>query len=605
MIQNIAQVSAPGDRSKEQKWDHEVDLLVVGAGAAGMTAALVAATKGCQALVCEKSAHVGGTTARSSGGIWIPANHLTAAAGKPDSLPNAKEYLTALLGDDDVTGLRATYLTVGAEAIQYLEQNSDVRFLPMAANPDYRELPGAAFGGRPVASEPFDGRKLGKDFSLVAPPLPTLVALGGMMIARTDVPHLLHPLRSLASFKHAAGLVGRYLVDRLSHSRGTRLLMGNALAARLLFSLRQKNVPIWLESPVQELIREGGTVVGAVVQKAGRAHRVRARRGVVLASGGFGKSSQWRSRLLNAQEQTAHSLAFEANTGDGLTMAEAAGGLVERNDLTSGAVWAPVSKLRDRRGGVSVFPHFFMDRPKPGIIAVDRLGNRFVNEASSYHDFVAGMLADPTITSDSPAFLISDRLTLSKYGMGLVLPGLRNLRSHLRSGYVTEADSIAALAKKLRIDAEQLALTIERNNQFAQSGVDSDFGKGSTAFNRFHGDAQHEPNACIGTISSGPFYAIEIWPADLATHAGIQANRNCQVIDAHGATIEGLYACGNDLHSIWRGEAPGPGVTLGPAIVFGYVAAIHAATSGAETAKTQCSADTPITSSIEPAEMIH
>lgn len=604
MIQNHAQANpCSGASSASEQWDHEVDLLVVGAGAAGMTAALVAATEGLRALVCEKSACVGGTTARSSGGIWIPGNHLTAATGKPDSLSKARAYLDALLGTEDAHGLRETYLNVAAEAVIYLEQNSEVRFMPMAANPDYRELPGAAFGGRPVAAEPFDGRKLGRDFAVLASPLPTLVALGGMMIARTDVPHLLHPLRSIASFTHSARLVGRYIVDRFSYARGTRLLMGNALAARLFFSLRKLNVPIWRESPVKELVLEAGRVVGAVVVVAGRAQRVRAHRAVVLASGGFGHSAQWRSRLLNSQEQTAHSLAYETNTGDGLTLAENAGGLVERSDLTSGAVWAPVSKLRHRKGGVSVFPHFFMDRPKPGVIAVDRLGNRFVNEAASYHDFVAGMLADPEITSDSSAFLVCDRPTLSKYGMGLVLPGLRNLRSHLRSEYVVEADSVEALAQKLKIDAVRLSSTIYRNNQFALSGVDLDYGKGSSAFNRFHGDPHHSPNACLGAISSGPFYAIAIWPSDLATHAGIQANRHCQVIDSKGSTIDGLYACGNDLHSVWRGEAPGPGVTLGPAMVFGYVAAMHAANTDKVSTSHARPAEASVAAQLQPAEI--
>ena len=586
-----AEAPPPGNQSAQAKnlvaagtagWDDEVDLLVVGAGAAGMTAALVAAIEGCRALVCEKSQHVGGTTARSSGGIWIPGNHLTAAAGSPDSIEDARAYLTELVGSDDGDGLREAYLESSATAIHYLEQNSDVHFSPMAANPDYRELAGAATGGRPVAAVPFDGRKLGRDFALLAPPLPLLMALGGMMVARADIPHLLHPLRSYRSFSHSVRLVGRYLVDRLSHGRGTRLLMGNALAARLFYSLRKRNAPIWLNSTVSELIRDGDSVVGALVKTAGQIRRVRARCGVVLATGGFGHSPEWRRRLMNQQEQTAHSLAYEANSGDGLSMAEQVGARIERARLTSAAVWAPISKFRRNDGTVLTFPHFFMDRPKPGFIAVNHKGKRFVNEAASYHDFVAGMLNDPEVGAESPAYLICDRATLSTYGMGIVLPGPRQLRKYLRSGYLVESDSLQSLALKMNIDPVGLISTVDRNNQFAESGLDLDHGKGQSAFNRFHGNPEHLPNPCVGAISAAPFYAMKIFPADLATHAGIRANQNCQVLNTEGKVVAGLYVCGNDLYSIWEGEAPGPGVTLGPAVVFGYRSALHAIRYGGD-----------------------
>jgi succinate dehydrogenase/fumarate reductase flavoprotein subunit len=559
-------------------WDAEVDLLVVGAGAAGMTAALVAAIEGCRVLVCEKSSKVGGTTARSSGGIWVPGNHQTERAGRPDSLADARRYLAAELGAADPRDLREAYLQAGPEAIDYLERHSDVRFAPMAAYPDYRDLDGASKGGRPLASLPFDGRLLGKDFELVAPPLPSLVALGGMMVGRADIPHLLHPFSSWQSFKTSTRLVGRYLVDRVSHSRGTSLLMGNALAARLFYSLKKNNVPIWFGTAVTTLIREGGSVVGAEV-KTGAAlttRRVRALRGVVLATGGFSHSAVWRERLMSSAEKHALSLACESNTGDGLTMAAELGVDIGRGSLKNACVWTPVSQWPRPGRAALIFPHLFLDRPKPGFIAVNKAGQRFVNEASSYHDFVAAMLSSADTASNLPAYLICDHAALKRHGLGMVLPGGRNLRAALESGYVVCADTVAQLASKLGIAASDLEATVARTNRFAATGVDEDFGKGQSFFNRFHGDERSKPNPCLGPIEEAPFHAVAIWPADLSTFAGITVNRHAQALDAELAPIAGLHVCGNDMKSIWQGEAPGPGVTLGPAIVFGYVAAMHA-----------------------------
>jgi succinate dehydrogenase/fumarate reductase flavoprotein subunit len=524
-------VQPPAFPKPSVHWDLEVDLLVVGAGAAGMTAALVAAIEGCKPLICEKSPFVGGTAARSSGGIWVPGNHQTARAGKPDSLDAARTYLKAYLDRSELSPLAELYLTSGADVIDHLETNSDVKFASME-HPDYRQHEGAAMGGRPLAALPFDGRLLLEDFKLIAPPLPSLTALGGMMISRLDIPHLLRPFGSLRSFAHVVRLVGRHMLDRLSHQRGTRLLMGNALAARLFYSLKKRNVPVWTNSRVTELIRSEGRVIGAAVEaESGRQQRVYARAGVVLASGGFSYSPEWRRRLMTPAETQALSLAYEWNEGDGLTLAEASGANVERGDLANAAVWVPVSVLRTRAGTELKFPHLFMDRPKPGVVAVSHCGKRFVNEAASYHDFVAAMLKSSDAMQKLPTYLVCDRTFLLNYGLGLVLPGKRNLRKYVDAGYLTVADSIEDLATQLGMDPAVLAESVTRNNQFASVGIDGDFAKGGSAFNRFHGDSAHKPNPCLGTIVTPPFYAVAVWPADLATYAGISTDSACQALD--------------------------------------------------------------------------
>lgn len=574
-------------------FDTEVDLLVIGAGAAGMTAALVAAIEGFEVLLCEKSGQVGGTSARSSGGIWVPGSSKAAAQDAGDPLATARTYLAGQMRTSDKRGLREAYLQTGPQAIDYLEKNSDVAFAAMPTHPDYKSLDGAAMEGRALGTVPFDGRLLGADFKTLAAPLPSLTALGGMMVGRADVAHLLNPFASMTSLSHCIRMVGRYLVDRLSHSRGTSLLMGNALAARLLYSLRKRKVPIWVDSSVTSLIRDGRRVIGAVVRNDHEPRRVKARHGVVLATGGFSHSPLWRDRLMTEAERKTLSLTPPTNTGDGLTLARDADASVARGDLRSSSVWAPVSIMRVPDREPVMFPHFFMDRPKPGFIAVNKAGARFVNEAASYHDFVAGMLASEQSVGSLPAYLVCDSKTLRKYGMGLVLPGRRSLKRYVDSGYLVKAGSLAELARECGIDAQTFEQTVACSNGFARAGTDPEFGKGSSAFNRFHGDAAHQPNPCLGTIEQAPYFAVEIWPADLSTCAGVAADSNCQALDAQSDAIPGLHVCGNDMESIWEGEAPGPGVTLGPAIVFGYRAAMHAVRTRPPEPSTPDPIDTP------------
>lgn len=556
-------------------FDAEVDLLVIGAGAGGMTAALAAAIRGLSVLLCEKTAMVGGTTATSGGTTWVPGTALSQQAGVPDSAEAAAGFLRHVVGNRGGDALRAAFLASGAAAIADLEAHSEVRFAAATAHPDYLDGPGSAFGGRALAPLAFDGRRLGRDFNRVRPPRAVFMGLGGMMVGRAELPALLNPLASLHNLKTTLRVVLPYLRDRLTHRRGTRLLMGNALVARLLLSLRQRRVPIWFDSPLADFIRDEGRVIGAIVTTAQGPRRIRARRGVVLATGGIGGSSALRRRLFPPQV-AALSQAAPGNTGDGITLAESRLGAAVDDGGDSAGLWMPCSLLPQPDGPPAIWPHILLDRAKPGLIAVGRDGRRFVNESDSYHDFCMGMIR----AGLSEAWLVVDAAFLRRYGLGLVLPGGRGLRRLLRRGYLTQAASLAELAQRTGIDAAGLAASVAANNRFAIAGVDGDFGRGTSVMNRFNGDADRPGNPCLGPLERAPFYALKVVPVDLAGAGGLRIDADGAVLDAQGAAIPGLYACGNDAASMFRGTYPGPGTTIGPAMVMGWRIAQAAAATG-------------------------
>lgn len=558
-----------------RQWDLETDLLVIGAGAAGMTAALVGTLEGLKTVLCEKSDMVGGTTATSAGTVWIPGSRQSKIAGVPDTIESAKTYLAAILGADADDERLTAYLATGPIVLDYLEQKTSVVFNPPPVHPDYLALPGAATGGRALGAVPFDGRKLGKDFTRVKPPRREFLVLGGMMVGKTDIAPLLHPFRSRQNFIHALRLVTRQAIDRIRHRRGTRLIVGNALVARLLDSLKRTTVEIRYHTQLSELIADEGTIVGAVLKTNDGDIAIRARKGVVLATGGVGWSSELRARLFPDGTQR-YSLSPDSNTGDGILAAERARGEIARG-LSSPALWMPSSVMRQPDGHFSVFPHIMLDRAKPGLIAVNGAGRRFVNEANSYHDFVEGMLRSHQTTPSIPSFLVCDRSFIRDYGLGLIHPQTRDLSQYIRSGYLFQGDSIAELAQQIGLDGAALAETIERHNRFAETGVDADFGRGTSELNRFNGDPANKPNPCIRKIGPGPYFAVAVWPADLASSAGLRTDRNGRVLTSNGQPIPGLYAAGADAASIFRGTYPGPGTMIGPAMVFAWRAAMDIA----------------------------
>ena len=560
-------------------WDREADLVVAGAGPAGMAAALAGAIEGLDVVVCEKAAQAGGTGATSAGTLWIPANSQGRAAGHSDSAADGARYLEAVAGrpDGEVAALREAYFADGPGVIDYFTAHSELRFVPCGTHPDYRNnQPGAAVDGRAIVPELFDGRALGAEFERVRPPIEEFMLFGGMMVSKEDIGRLIGRWRTPGSFVHAVRLVARYALDRLRHRRGTRLTMGNALVGRLYHSLRRRGVPVLFETAVVDLVREGGAVAGAVVEDGGGRSRVRARKGVVLATGGFARNGKFRETFL-PEAARPRSMAAAECTGDGLDMAAAAGGRIRSDGHGSSAFWSPVSVTRRSDGSEGLFPHLSLDRAKPGLIAVNAAGRRFVNEAVSYHDFVEAMFRSHEIADTMPAWLVCDAAFVRRYGLGAIHPGTRNLRPFADSGYVTLSPTLEGLAAAIGVDGDGLADTVARHNRYAEDGSDPDFGKGDDAFNRFNGDAGHAPNPCLGPIWSPPYVAVAVWPAEIGSSIGLATTPDGEVLDAAGRAIPGLYACGNDMSSMMSGCYPGPGITLGPAFVFGYRAARHAA----------------------------
>lgn len=554
--------------------DREVDLLIAGAGPAGMTAALVAAIEGLEVLLCEKSDQAGGTGATSAGTVWIPGNHQSKAAGFSDSAAAADKYLSALVGENTNRDLRRAFLETGPAAVDYLEANTDVQFVPCGVHPDYRSnMPGAAISGRAVVPKPFDGRLLGADFKRLRAPIPEFMIFGGMMVGKPDMAPLIGRFKSFGNFFYAAKLFARFLADRLRFPRGTRITMGNALAGRLYYSLKQRNVPILFGAAVSELTRDGARITGARLSVGGKDIVVKARKGVVLATGGYGHNKALRDKFM-PQPVPVHSMSFAGNNGDGITIATNAGAAIM--DQGPSGLWTPASITMRRDGSTGLYPHFMFDRAKPGLVAVNSAGRRFVNEAVSYHDFVLAMFESHKHVPSIPAWLICDAPFIKRYGLGVIYPGHGNLQKFVDSGYLVRAASLDELAGRINVDAAQLAVTVARHNDFAETGVDVDFGKGETELNRFNGDAAHSPNPCIGPLGTPPFYALAVWPADIAVSTGLRTDGNARVLDETGEPIPGLYACGNDMASVMGGGYPGPGTTLGPAIVFAYRAAMHA-----------------------------
>lgn len=559
--------------------EEAVDILVFGSGAGGLAASLFAAKRGLKVLLCEKSSLLGGTTATSGGVLWVPGNRQAKEAGIDDTIENARTYLRHELGNYYREDLAEAFLESAGPAIDDIEDGTSVAF-DLIASPDYHpDSPGGVDKGRSIMARRYDGNRLGADFELVRPPMDRLMVCGGMMVGPDEIPAFVRPFASLANLKRVAARLARHGLDRLRYRRGAQVSNGNALVARLLHSLRAHKADIWVDAPLKELIRTGNRVEGAIVERNGRLVRVYARLGVVLATGGFPQDPTLR-RELSASFPHDHSMAFEGNTGDGQRAARAVGAVVD-TELSSPCLWTPSSLLREQDGKTVPVIYGYLDRGRPGIIAVDPEGRRFVNESNSYHDIVAALFerrASLGAAANARFHFICDAAFVRKNGLGAIRPWpwSPGLSRFVRNGYITTARTLPQLARKIGIDPAALTATVERHNGFARTGKDADFGKGSTSFNRVWGDPTAGPNPNLTPIVKAPFVALPILPATLGTAVGLKTNGDAQVLDASGAVIPGLFACGNELASSMRGFYPGGGITLGPAVVFAYRAVLKA-----------------------------
>jgi succinate dehydrogenase/fumarate reductase flavoprotein subunit len=549
------------------------DVLVAGSGVGGFTAALRSHTKGFDVLMVEKEPMFGGTSAYSAGMPWVPANPTASKNG--DTLGKASCYLLSEMGNLFDREKIDAYLSHCNAAIAFLEATSSVRFIAQAVWSDYHpDLPGAATEFRGLLPDVFDGRRLGKRFGELRPPLRSMMMFGGMMVGREDLPHFFNMRRSAKSALYCARIFVRYLLDRTRHARGTRLTNGNALVASLAASTFERGIPLWLSAPLKRLLIEQGAVTGAIVEKDREEIAIRTRKAVVLACGGFpwndGLKAQHYPHLRAAKGHV--SAAPRGNTGDGILLARDVGALFD-DSAVNAAAWAPVSLLPQGEGPPTPFPHF-IDRAKPGVIVVDKRGRRFANEAVSYHDFVPKMIEACQGDQKVEVFVLADHPTFRKYGLGAAPAAPAPFRPFLRSGYLMCGQTLKELAKIAGIDAAGLSATVANFNTFAEQGSDPQFGKGGDSYQRFNGDGNHRPNPCVGPIRSGPFYAVKMIPGDLGTFMGLKTDRFSRVL-GETQPVPGLYAVGNDAASVLAGHYPGPGSTIGPAITFAYIAANH------------------------------
>jgi succinate dehydrogenase/fumarate reductase flavoprotein subunit len=566
-------MSLTGTSSVAKVWD----VVVVGAGAGGLTAASVAAADGCSVLLLEQADVVGGTTAISGGMVWIPVNHKAAAVQqRADTLEAARTYLLQTVPGADRERLE-TFLARGDEALRDLEARTALRLQPVLTYPDYYpDLPGATAGGRVLEPVPFDAHELGEAFKLVRDPLPEFILFGGMMISRQDIPHLRRATKSWRSALHVGKLLWKYALQRLRARRGTTLYLGNALVARLLKSALDLGVTIRNRVSVEELATDAqGRVVALTVSDAsGLRSRISARRGVVLATGGISHDVELRRAYV---PDCAGSLTATVSSGVAPCGARLAASLGARLSTPThdGAFWVPASTFTRSDGSRGVYPHTVTDRAKPGLIAVGSNGRRFVNEAVSYHEFVRAQLSNAN--SAIPAWLLCDSRFLWKYGLGKIKPFTLSVNADIDAGYLKRSDTLAGLANSIGIPVQALEETVGNFNRYAQNGEDPAFGRGSNVYQCSLGDADQQPNPCVAPLKDAPFYAVAVEPADLGMSAGIVTDAQARVLANDGQPISGLYACGNDMASIMEGAYPGPGITLGPAITFGWIAGRHVA----------------------------
>lgn len=558
--------------------DLVVDWLVVGAGAAGMTGAVVAHQCGGSVLVVEKEPVYGGTTAKSGGVAWIPGNHRQAEVGVKDSVEEGYAYLKGLIGDSVSDARIRAYATQAPQMLTFMMQHSHVEYSALPKYMDYYEhVPGYKTGGRSMDNAPIDLRRLGEDASTIR-----LGHYDGIMPFNVTV----EEGQSLQEMNAGAYLTGlrlvlRYLLDipaRFRRQRDNRMTLGPALVARLRLSMQDRSIPLWLNSPVLELLQDEGRVCGARVQHEGSVQRVHARHGVLLATGGFSHNGKMRQKFQRAPIGSEWTAAAPGATGDAITMGTQIGAALGFMDC---AWWSPTYRIPDGRVLALI-----AGKSNPGSIMVNRLGKRFANEAQPYEDLVKEQYnSDARGEQAIPCYLVFDATYRSKYAVGHIKPGKVEHDSKLPpenfdSGLLTKADTLEELAAKLEIDGDALVQTVENFNLHARKGEDPEFGRGVTEHDRYYADKTVGPNPSLGPLETAPYYAMRCEPGDLDTKGGLLCDEYARVLHTGGAVIEGLYAAGNASAAAMGDTYPGAGATIGSAMTFAYIAARHAFADG-------------------------
>ena len=544
------------------------DFVVAGSGAAGLTAALTAAVNGLSTLVIEKTEFFGGSTARSGGGVWVPRNSVLRKAGIPDTTEEASAYLAHVAGEAGSAGLQKAFLEHGPAMLDLVLASTPVDFNWVPNYSDYYpEAPGGRPGGRSIEPKLLDGRVLGPELASLRPPY--LPAPAHITVTQANYRWMSLGTSHPRAITTAARVTGRMIVSRMRHRQ--LLSMGQALAAGLRQGLLKAGVPVWLNTSMTGLLTENGRVSGLTATRQGEPVVIRARRGVLLATGGFERNDEMRRRYQRTPVATEWTVGSPGNTGDGILAGQLVGGELA---LMDDAWWGPSIPLASG-------PVFCLaERSLPGSIFVNSAGERFVNEAAPYVDAVHVMYDKHTDDNPHiPCWMITDQRYRNRYVFTGIPPRRPLPRRWYRSGVLFKADSLDSLADQIGISADGLAKTVHKFNEFARTGKDADFGRGDSAYDRYYGDPNCKPNPNLAPLASPPYYAIKIVPGDLGTKGGLRTDEHSRVLRPDGSIIDGLYAAGNTSAMVMGRSYAGPGATIGPAMTFGYLAALHVARS--------------------------
>ncbi|MFB6843911.1 3-oxosteroid 1-dehydrogenase [Streptomyces sp. NPDC056373] len=538
------------------------DVVVIGSGAAGMTAALTAARQGLSCVVVEKAPTFGGSAARSGAGIWIPNNSVILAAGVPDTPAKAASYLAAVVGPEVPADRQRAFLTHGPAMISFVIRNSPLRFRWMEGYSDYYpELPGGLPNGRSVEPDQLDGNLLGTELAHLNPPYMDVPA--GMVVFSADYKWV-----ALAAVNARGAAVAAQCLARGAKAAtlGQKpLTMGQALAAGLRAGLRSAGVPVWLNTPLTDLHVENGGVTGAVVTRDGAPGLLRARRGVIVGSGGFEHNAAMRQRFQRQPIGTEWTVGAKENTGDGIRAGERLGAAL---DLMDDAWWGPAIPIPGQ-------PYFCLaERTLPGGLLVNGAGRRFVNEAAPYSDVVHTMYDEQGAI---PSWLITDQNYRNRYLFKDVLPALPFPDAWYDSGAAHKEWTLDALAASIGVPAAALRTSVNRFNAQALQGEDPDFHRGDSAYDHYYTDPSVVPNPCLAPLWLPPYHAFRIVPGDLGTKGGLRTDARARVLREDGSVIPGLYAAGNASAAVMGHSYAGAGSTIGPAMTFGYIAARDAA----------------------------
>ncbi|QSE92773.1 FAD-dependent oxidoreductase [Rhodococcus pseudokoreensis] len=544
------------------------DLLVIGSGAAGMAAALKAASEGHSVIVAEKSQWLGGTTAISGGWAWVPGNKQGVAQG--DTRQEIETYIRALAKDCYKAEMVDTFLDEVPEAIDWLERDTDVEFVYPEMAPDYQmDAPGAKPSGRAISGKVVDARTLGENRLRLRPYLDTYTVFGYMPEVGPDIAQFLHANQSLKSFAYVSKKLLKTWVETVLCRRSFDRTNGNSLMVRMVSSAAKLGIRMWTETPVTKILQsESGVVTGAVLGGV-HAGTVEARLGVVIAAGGYSSDAALRAEYWGHDPHgDNHFTPTVGHDGDNVRLAAPLGGHVD-TDVHEPAAWAPVTVFTGLRGQQRIFPHL-RAFGLPGLIAVNRKGERFANESSSYHDFGMAMIQENAGQDATFGYIIADSKAMNKYGIGYAKPWPIPQGYFKKTGFLHKADTVEELARKIGVDAAGLKKTLSEFNSGAAKGEDPKFNRGSNWFHHFKGDMEHQPNPNLEPLDKGPYYAAKIEMGDLGAYSGLAVDRHSQVLDDDNQPIPGLFAAGSAAVSIFGGGYPGYGANIGPALVFGY-----------------------------------